>query len=125
MESLGIYWYPHGQGRTGCTHPISPPCSYEQVFDPPTAQKYGYIDVAGSTYNDTLRALAKEAKIEEKYQVVELKVQFPVLSGLIDGRSPLLSGKIKHELTLPSELPKEFLNKPLYLYLPGSSMESQ
>lgn len=94
-----------------------------QVYDPVRAEQYGYIDDGKSSYSAALSALVKEAQIDEKYQVVELKVLHPVLSDLIEGKSPIFTGKIKHELALPQELSSEFMNRPLYLYAPGLQWE--
>lgn len=90
-----------------------------QVYDPVKAQEYGYIDDANSSYNSALSALVKEGEISGEHQVVELKVIHPVLSGLIEGKSPIFSGKVKHELQLPADIPSELLNRPLYLYSPA------
>jgi len=90
-----------------------------QVYDPVKAQDYGYIDDGNSSYSKSLLALVKEAKIEGDYQVVELKVLHPVLSGLIEGSSPIFTGRIKHELALPADLSPELMNRSLYLYSPA------
>lgn len=97
-----------------------------QVFDPKNAQEFGFIDVADSTYSQALTDLTKAAglKEKEKYQVVELKVQQSVFSGIMDAKSLLISGKIRHELQLPPEFRSELMNRPLYLYLPGLYMMS-
>ena len=97
-----------------------------QVYDPKKAEEFGFIDVSDSTYSQALTDLTKAAglKEKEKYQVFELKVQPSVLLGLMDTKSPLISGKIKHELQLPPEFRSEFMNRPLYLYLPGLYMMS-
>lgn len=94
-----------------------------QVYNPVQAEQYGYIDDGRSSYSTALSALTKEADIEEKYQVVELKVLHPVLSDLIEGKSPIFTGKLKHELALPPELTSEFMNRPLYLYAPALQWE--
>ena len=45
-----------------------------QVFNAPKAEKYGYINVAGISYKDTLKKLLHQIGIEDDYyQVVELK----------------------------------------------------
>ena len=90
-----------------------------QVYDPMRAEQYGYIDDGQSSYSNALTALVKDATITDEYQVIELKVLHPVLSGLIEGKSPIFSGKIKHEFQLPSELSPELMNRPLYLYSPA------
>ncbi|MDJ0652242.1 MAG: S49 family peptidase [Simkaniaceae bacterium] len=89
-----------------------------RVYDPFKAQQYGYIDNGKSSYSHALTELVKAADISGAYQVIELKVLHPVLSDLIERKSPLFTGKVKHELKLPSELPTELLNRPLYLYAP-------
>lgn len=94
-----------------------------QVYDPVRAEQYGYIDDGRSSYSAALSSLVKDAEIEEKYQVVELKVLHPVLSDLIEGKSPIFTGKIKHELSLPPELSPELMNRPLYLYAPSLQWE--
>lgn len=95
-----------------------------QVFAPPKAEQLGYVDVSNSTYNQSLEELVKKAGIgdDEAYQVVELKVVHPVLSDLIEGKSPILTGKIRHELHFLPEMQPEFMNRPLYLYSPALQM---
>ena len=90
-----------------------------QVYDPMRAQQYGYIDDGKSNYGHALSELVKKADITDEYQVIELKVLHPVLSSLIEGKSPILTGKVKHEISLLSDLPPEFMNRPLYLYSPS------
>lgn len=89
-----------------------------QVFDPIKAQEIGYIDEGNASYKSTLKALVKAANIKGEYQVIELKIPHPILSDLIDGKSPLFSGKIKHEVQLIPEIKGEWINRPLYLYSP-------
>lgn len=76
-----------------------------QVYDPVRAEQYGYIDDGKSSYSHALTELLKAADITEEYQVIELKVLHPVLSDLIEGKSPIFTGKIKHELQLPLTFP--------------------
>lgn len=90
-----------------------------QVFDPIKAQELGYIDEGNATYPFALTELVKDAKIEGEYQVVELKVPHPILSNLIEGESPIFSGKIKHTLELTPGLKAEWMNRSLYLYSPA------
>jgi len=92
-----------------------------QVYDPAKAQELGYVDDGNSSYNTALAELIKEAKIEGAYQVVELKVPHPILSELIEGKSPLFSGKIKHEIQLTPDFKTEWMNRSLYLYSPALS----
>lgn len=73
-----------------------------QVYDCVKAQELGYIDFAMSSRDEALQALLKEAKIdsEKPYQVVALAPKHEWLSDLISGKSPLISGKIKHHFDL-------------------------
>ncbi len=91
-----------------------------QIFAPPEAESIGYIDMANSSYNQTLMALTDHAGIgkDEKYQVIELQIHKPIFSDLIKGASLLLSGTIKHTVEFPSELNPDLMNKVLYLYQP-------
>ncbi|MEM8727720.1 MAG: S49 family peptidase [Chlamydiota bacterium] len=89
-----------------------------QVYDPLKAERYGYIDDGNSSYSLALTELVKTADLTDEYQVIELKVLHPVLSDLIEGKSPILTGKVHHRFDFPSELPSELLNRPLYLYAP-------
>ncbi len=89
-----------------------------QVFPATVAAKIGYIDEAGASRNSTLKHLLQALSIEDDfYQVVSLK-STNWLSQLINTESPALTGKITHELTYEGQLPRELLNKPLYLYKP-------
>lgn len=68
------------------------------VFDPMTAEKYGYIDHGNSSRDQALLALLTEAKVDpdKTYQVVELEPKSEWLSSLVSGKSPLFTGKIEH-----------------------------
>ncbi|MCB1084655.1 MAG: S49 family peptidase [Chlamydiia bacterium] len=90
-----------------------------RVYDPIKAEEYGYIDDGKSSYSAALTALVDEAKIDEDYQVVELKVIHPVFSDLIDGNSSLFAGKLRHEHRIAHQLPDYLTNRPLYLYSPA------
>lgn len=90
-----------------------------QVFDPIKAEELGYIDQSNVRYESALTELVKAANIEGEYQVVEMKMPYRILSGLIDGNSPIFSGKIKHSIELISGMRTEWMNRPLYLYSPA------
>ena len=92
-----------------------------EIFDPVRARQYGYIDDAKSSYSHALSELVKAAGITEKYQVVALKMLYPMFSPFVDNQSSLFSGKVRHEIALTNELPAELMNRPLYLYLPTAS----
>ncbi len=70
-----------------------------QVFDPETAESYGYIDHANASRETTLAALLTEAKVDpaKTYQVVELEPKSEWLSNLLS-KSPMISGKIEHSI---------------------------
>lgn len=71
-----------------------------KVFDPITAQKYGYIDFSNSSRDAALIALLKEAGVDatKTYQVVELEQKSEWLNNLFSSNSPLLTGRIEHSL---------------------------
>ncbi|MDX8431021.1 MAG: S49 family peptidase [Candidatus Algichlamydia australiensis] len=54
-----------------------------RIYDAPTAQKYGYIDVADSSYEGAMSELTKEAKIEGSYQVIQLVPDRPIFQDFI------------------------------------------
>ncbi|MEM7174490.1 MAG: S49 family peptidase [Chlamydiota bacterium] len=89
-----------------------------QVFDPSKAETLGYIDHGQSNYKDMLTDLVKQAGIAEntRYQVVELRVQQPLLVGLTEGKSPFLSGVLNHQLQFNDDF---LLHRSLYLYSPA------
>jgi protease IV len=73
-----------------------------KIFDGPTAMELGYVDMANSDYETALTDLMKEAKIDsaKPYQIVELQPKVNIWTELMKGRSPILSGKLKHELKI-------------------------
>ncbi len=89
-----------------------------QVFDGPKGKEYGYVDIAGASYSQTIGALAKAAKIQPdtKYQVIEIKVREGFLKELLENRSHLLQGKIVHSFETGSYFKPEMSGKLLYLY---------
>lgn len=90
------------------------------IFPPPAALERGYIDVADSSYKEAVLALMQAANLDpaKPYQIVELQPQFPLLSALLRGESPLAQGKIEHQLQIGQD--KSFLirDKVAYLYQP-------
>ncbi len=90
------------------------------IFDVAAAERIGYIDVANSTYEQTLRDLMKEAKIdlEKPYQIVELKPKRRLLNELVNGKSPLVSGTITHALGIEGLDSKQETCPVSYLYKP-------
>lgn len=91
-----------------------------KVFDGPTAEQLGYIDVANSNYETALADLMKEAKIDsdKPYQVVELQPQRNLWKQLMQGRSPLTSGRLEHKLQIGSDDPSFIKDQFAYLYRP-------
>jgi len=91
-----------------------------RVYDPIKAAEYGYIDDGNSSYESALLQLLKQIGMEEeeKYQVMELKVIRPMLSDLFEGRSPMFSGRLTHELLVDPNFHPELMNRPLYLFSP-------
>ena len=89
------------------------------VFPATLAKEYGYIDGSGINESDVLKILASEAKIEGKYQVVSLESK-TIWSQLFKADSPLLTGMIKHEVQIPSNMDLNLQGKFLYLYQPDS-----
>jgi len=69
-----------------------------RMFNCETAQKLGYVDHAMSSREEALLALCEQVQIDpgHPYQVVELSPKRNWLSGLVNGTSPLVSGKVEH-----------------------------
>lgn len=88
------------------------------VFAAPIAQEYGFIDVSGSSRDEALRALLKEANIEGQYQVVAMKSKNWFASLFSSEASSLFKGTIKHQLQLTPAMDPALQNKYLYLYQP-------
>lgn len=90
-----------------------------QVFPAPTALKHGYIDVSGVEKGAAVRDLAKAAGIADNtpYQVVSLK-QKKWLSGFLEAKSILFTGKCTHQLELPGVHSFDPANQFFYLYQP-------
>ncbi len=73
-----------------------------EVYPAPIAQEFGLIDISGATRAQVLTALAIEAGIDGKYQDVGFEARTWWKKMLKEeSRSPLITGKIKHELALP------------------------
>lgn len=71
-----------------------------KIFDPITAQEYGYVDFAEVSRDTALTALLDKANIDPKtaYQVVSLELKSEWLSTLFSSESPLFTGRIEHSL---------------------------
>lgn len=72
-----------------------------KVFPAPMAKENGFIDENGYSRNQALAALAQAAGVE-KYQVVSFQTEsWWKKMFKEESHSPFLTGKIRHELTLP------------------------
>ena len=89
-----------------------------EVFIAPTALELGYIDEIASTASTPLRDVAQAAGIAGSYQVVALSPS-RWLGGLVRADSPLLTGKVQHDLHLPPGLDLALWDRYLYLYTPA------
>lgn len=88
------------------------------IFPAEIAKQQGYIDETNATLSQTLRLLAENIGIKDNfYQVVELESKNWV-SELFNSQFNLLSGKISHQISIPTELPPELSGQYLYLYRP-------
>ncbi len=89
------------------------------VFAPSKAKEYGFIDVAGATYFQTLAELTKAAGIEAntKVQVLEIKSKEGLVRELLSAHNPLLKGKVIHTLETGSVLKPSMSGKLLYLFI--------
>lgn len=86
------------------------------VFPAPLAMEYGYIDQSGSSREEALLGLLEELKIsDDDYQVVQLEGK-NWLKNIFTSDVGLLSGKIKHQITVSPEVDLLLSNQHLYLY---------
>lgn len=91
-----------------------------QVYLAKQAKDYGYIDVADSNYKQALSDLVVAAGLNpnDPYQVFQLSSPTSILSNFINGKSPIITGKLEHSLELGSTISSELSGKLLYLYNP-------
>lgn len=86
------------------------------VYPPPLAKEYGYIDENGYTLDKTLKELANHIGIKDDYyQVLELKSS-SWFSELFTSHFGLLRGEVTHRLELAPEMRPELQNRFLYLH---------
>lgn len=89
-----------------------------QIFPAAESIKVGLIDGVEDSRGIVLNKLLKKLGIEDSYyQVVHLE-NSSWFNQLFKTDSPIVTGKIKHELQLDSSLPLQLLNQPLFLYRP-------
>lgn len=91
-----------------------------KIFDGPTAQTLGYVDTLGD-YDTALTALMQEAKIDpaKPYQVVLFKPHRNILNEMMEGRSPLINGKLEHELQIGPSSSNAIKDQFAYLWKAG------
>ncbi len=87
------------------------------IYPAQKAAELGYIDHAGSSYSQALRALLAAIGIDDNYyQVVELTDE-TWFKTLFQSKANILSGEIKHTIGYNEFSPK-LMNQYLYLYKP-------
>lgn len=93
-----------------------------KIFPAPMAKEYGYIDESGVSLREALKELVKAAGLEgETYQVIKFENK-GWWKSLFSSRAPaLLTGEIKHRLSLSPEMDLMMQNRFLYLYTGSSS----
>lgn len=87
-----------------------------QIYPAAKAAEIGFIDHAGETRNSALKKLVAKLGIEDDYYQVVKMESSNWYHQLISAQSPLLTGKIKHELLLDKDVPEAFQQSPLLLY---------
>lgn len=87
------------------------------VFISEEALKYGYIDVANSSYNEAVEALAKQANLES-YQVMTIKTAHNFLLELSQARCSFIEKMSNLFFPSSHSLYPELEGKFLYLYQP-------
>lgn len=86
-----------------------------EIFPSPKAKKLQLIDATDYSRSEAIEALAKAAGVEEKYQVVCFDTKSWWKKLLKEEPStPLITGKIKHELSLPTHDGNPFS----YMFIP-------
>ncbi|MCP5469602.1 MAG: S49 family peptidase [Chlamydiales bacterium] len=83
------------------------------VFPAYEAEEHGFIDNSNMELSQAIGALAKAAGVEEKYQVIQFKTKSWLKQMFKQqSKSPLLTGKISHELALPERTAIDYLYVP-------------
>lgn len=87
------------------------------VFPASVAREKGFIDVSGVLLVDALRELLTKAGITgDHYQFIRFEKEW--WRKIFQGQSSMLSGNIKHQLTITPEIDLLLSNQYLYLYNP-------
>jgi protease IV len=121
MDKIGIKSMTIKQGKDkDMLNPFRPWEYGAQIYLAYQACEMGYIDVADSNYSQALDDLVQAANIEktQKYQVVQLEIPISLISSLVNGKSPLITGKITHLFQDGANRNTELSGKLLYLYQP-------
>lgn len=88
------------------------------VFPAAIALSHGYIDVSGVQLRDALTDLLKQVGIEnDEYQFIKLE-STNWWKGIFTAQSSMLTGKVKHEISISPAVDLMLQNKYLYLYCP-------
>lgn len=127
-EDIISYYYNHfidivSQNRSGVNKEKLVNDYGARIFTAPIALENGFIDNSNSTIGETIKELAKVAKIEDSYQVIKLE-QKDWWTKLFSSKSSgnhalgLLSGQVTHKFSL-AEWDPAIGNQFLYLYHPG------
>lgn len=88
------------------------------IFPANEALERGFIDVSGSSISATLKELLKTAGIEgDYYQVIRLENK-GWWKNLFSSQASLMTGKIKHEVSVSPAVDLLLQNRYLYLYYP-------
>ncbi len=89
------------------------------IFSAAKAEEYGFIDGIGMSLEQTIKLLAEKIGIEDDYyQVVRLDRKI-LISDFFSRESPLMQGKVKHQLDLCPGFDLSLSNQFLYLYAPN------
>ncbi len=88
------------------------------IFLAKQALELGYIDEITTSRNAALKELLAALSIEDDYYQIMRLESTNWLSQLTRSESPVLTGKIKHQLPMTQEIPEKLLYQPLYLYRP-------
>ena len=90
-----------------------------RIYPAPIAKEHGYIDESNVSLREAVKQLVQAAGIEDdNYQVIKLENSGWFKSLFKNQASSLLTGEIKHRLTLSPEMDLLMQNKFLYLYCP-------
>ena len=89
------------------------------VFPAKEALNIGFIDGIETVHGELLTQLAKQASIDDTYQVIEME-STDWISSLFKSENALLKGTLKHQIEWNKELPQRMTNQFLYLWQPSS-----